>query len=478
MGRKAAYCVQCAGVFGGKEGKKVECQRKCGLVIHGKCWGTYGSEGDPQKDTWLCKECIEKDSEKLEENNMESPIIMSAAEGAIYELVGCLVETVGTLQGSVHELQQEVRELKAQVIANNTGKPIINSPVAVAKSPLKLARPAVHAQQSPGNPGSQSTNGNTAPPAEASPTMITAEKITPGAKETTPPQKQQKNDENTDRKETSDLFVKTKTSLENNKKNNKQALETVKKHLPTETVKDHIEDVSGLPGTAAVVRIKCTTKEGSKIVAAALEKAIGEEYNIEQSRPKMLKTKMKVLDVKDEDLPTGPDGSVDRAKLLSDINERNNLPHDGFLQILQARKGKKGASPAQIILLVDEKTKVELKKGIKIGYCRLRVMDLGCLRVCYKCGGYNHSIWQCHQKEPTCYICAAQGHLGRDCDKLRERTEHKCTNCVNYNNRERQEVGTEDVILPVETNHKAGDIQKCSVYKRLEEGLKLRFKKE
>jgi hypothetical protein len=129
-----------------------------------------------------------------------------------------------------------------------------------------------------------------------------------------------------------------------------------------------------------------------------------------------------------------------------------------------------------LILLVDENTKTFImNNGLKVGYTRLQVLDLGCVRICYNCGGYNHNQWNCSQKDTTtCYICAETGHTGKDCTNWKNKTSHKCPNCVNYNTKYQGEAEFE----AYDENHKAGDQINCEIYKRVDLQVRSQFEKE
>jgi hypothetical protein len=135
------------------------------------------------------------------------------------------------------------------------------------------------------------------------------------------PTAQKTNNNNKQKKKitTSDIFVKSK---EDQNKNKQQALDEVKKHLPPNTIKDHIEDVTGLLGKGSAVVVKCTDEASRMIVEQALKTAIGDAYEIEKGHQRVLKSKVKVLDVKDEDLPTDSEGLVDSDQLLNKIKEK------------------------------------------------------------------------------------------------------------------------------------------------------------
>jgi hypothetical protein len=105
---------------------------------------------------------------------------------------------------------------------------------------------------------------------------------------------------------------------------NKNALELVKKNLPSETIKNHIENVIAIPMTGSVV-VKCTNEVSRKLVAEALQTAIGEDYQVEESRPKIIKVAMKVCGVYDDDLTKEPNGAVDRTHILNQIKEKYYL---------------------------------------------------------------------------------------------------------------------------------------------------------
>jgi hypothetical protein len=268
---------------------------------------------------------------------------------------------------------------------------------------------------------------------------------------------------------TSDIYVKNKKS----QNQNKNAMELVKKNLPSETIKNHIENVIAIPMTGSVV-VKCTNEESRQLVAEALQTAIGEDYQVEESRPKIIKVAIKIYGVSDDDLTKEPNGAVDRAHILNQIQDKNDLPPDCFLQVLQARKSQNGGPPAHLLLLADETTKNTLEKsGIKIGYTRLEVKDMGPIPICYNCCGLNHSTSRC-QSEPTCSICAEVGHLGRDCEKRHDSTAHRCASCVNYNKKGQRD----PTIDQLPENHKTGDKLNCESYKRVLKNFYSKHKKD
>ena len=125
---------------------------------------------------------------------------------------------------------------------------------------------------------------------------------------------------------------------------------------------------------------------------------------------------------------------------------------------MQAHKSN-AKSHAYLMLHADEAAKSELEtNGIKIGFQRLTVVDLGPIPICYHCGGYKHSASRCTEKQATCYCCAEKGHTGRECPNKDNKETHKCINCSNYNKKRK------DASEYVHENHRAGDKINCSSY--------------
>jgi hypothetical protein len=478
------------------------CEGECGLGIHQNCLGDDGSEGSPGLQAWFCNSCKPVTSG----NSEPSAMVSAPLQFTTWEAVIWVAERFSALQQSVAAHREHCdteMALIGQVLKDcvNAGEPGMNNnsnTYAVATSP---PRHAVAAWPSLPPPGSEAQNGNAGlqrmaaiprdePPAAAPaqtpilptqpnavPRAVASTSATPTPAKNTPrtsePTTQKQNNYQKQKKTTtSDIFVKSK---EDQNKNKQQALEEVKKHLPPTTIKDHIEDVTGLPGTGSVVVVKCTNSASRIVVEQALTKAIGDAYQIEKSQPRVLKSKIKVLDVNDEDLSADPEGNVDLDQLLNKIKEKNNIPADGLIRILQAKKSTKKHRSAMLIILVDETTKnFIIKNGLKVGYSRLQVQDLGCVRTCFKCGGYNHSQWNCTRPETTCYVCAETGHHGKECDQWKNKTSHKCPNCVKYNTKYEGDAE----FQPLDVNHKAGDQNNCEIYKRVDSRVRLQFEKE
>jgi hypothetical protein len=473
MSKETVRCVQCSSGFGGKPGKRWSCTGGCGVFIHSTCLGDYGSGGDPGKDTWRCKNCVTDSAANSPQSTMEEGAI-TATQGEVL-----ILQELRELHGQIAEMKELLLrampavvilpnlQVNAQPLPGEKGGNNSRSYVEVAASPSRQGAAITPAASVGGETPVTSKTlsqgkanaGNSAPAAKTVPAKPAAPAAT------------QKKDSVT--RLTNDIFV-TKKKAQNNNKQNATALEAVKKNLGPKIIKDHIENVVALQRSSSVV-VKCTNEESSLVVAAALQKAIGDDYQVEESRQKTIKVAMMVKGVYDEDLVKEPNGDVDRAYILNAIKEKNDIPPDCFLQVLQARKSNKKGSLAHLMLLVDETAKTQLEeKGVKIGYKRLTVEDLGPIPICYKCGGYNHSTSRCFRTEATCYICAETGHTGRDCAIKRDQAKHKCVNCKNYN----KKVADDPNIEHINENHKAGDKINCESYKRVLKNFNLKHKKE
>lgn len=479
-------CLQCSKGFQGGSGVRVACGGECNRSIHKNCQSAYGSGGSPVKGSWRCHPCKKEISRKSVPSAMEADASDMLPEDKLALLKEYFIDLRATSRRHEQEIAEKIATFEqllglAQVApGSNSGNSIDHTYSEVATSPPPRAiTPANMGQEMSSKmttPGKKGKSGNTASPAAAPPPTFAAKL---SASTAPPKQKKLLEDFVPKKNNTSDIFVKTKKALQNNNKESGSALKQVQKHLSSKTIKDHIEDVTGKPGANTVV-VRCTNETSRSVVTEELENAIGSEYQIEASRPKVLKSKMKVHSVTDDDLSTDPEGIVDRAQILKNIKEKNNLPPNGFIQVLQANKSRNGKTtnerkaPAQLILLVDEDVKEALRKGIKIGFSRLSLLDLGSVSLCFNCGGYNHSTRNCPQQKSTCYVCATEGHQGKDCDKWTDADSHQCPNCVNYNRKWEGNNGYE----PLDVHHKAGDQNKCQIYKRCEKNLHEYFGKK
>jgi protein required for attachment to host cells len=450
------------------------CTGSCGSWVHRKCWSSSGSvdltdsaDMQAQNEDWRCDDC----SPPPEVEQGVATLELTAGESYILTLLHESKEERVKLMSEVAELNRKQDKILS-LLQQNQQKPdhqntMLSVNVASLSPATKTNGKIIKEKLPPPQQVGGSTNGNAAPTparsfaatAAASPAArpVVATAQAPPAPRVVAAELTNQRKHNQEKKQTSDIFV--KNSPQQRKENKTKLAEEVKNTLTAPIIKEHIEDVVVLehPGTVVV---KCSNKVSRQKVVELLTAAIGEKYSIKAAHSQPVKYSVLVRNVQDADLPI-KDGSVDKDAIVNSIKDKNDLPPDCSIEVAVVRKSK-GQQRPQLIIRVDEVTKNNLSKtGVKFGYSRLKVNDLGPFPSCGRCCAHFHSTAQCMKQEVNCFVCAGN-HLGKECPNTLDTGTHKCINCSNYN--KRIEMINDPNFDRIDENHKAGDRTMCPSY--------------